>query len=609
MNRFICTLGLTVLATLSIPAFAQDSIAPPTFSTTIPIGTSATVNKVVTIGQVLKPVDILFVVDATGSMAPSISAIATAFAHTVTTVSGFASNVQFGVANYLDGTNQTINGCANDPWAYQVNQPLTANTALVQTVLTNVAGIPASGYGCDIPESGLNALYLAANTTLWRTGSTRIIIWVGDAPGHDPDVIVVSTAGSPAETVTLASAISALQAANVTVIAASATTGPGLDAQCYVTAGCGTSNSPGSDANEAKQITAAAGGADLGIFNPTAIPAAIETAITNAIAMYSSVGLGVSPTPAGVSIGIGPTNPITGAFSRATTDNYNFTVTFTGTLPGVYPFATNALLNGAVDVSEQDTITVTAQPPSISKAFGASSIPLGGNTTLTFTITNLNAVSISGVSFIDSMPAGLTVTGATSDTCGGALGLSPTAIFFSGGAIPAAGSCTISITVSGTSAGVQNNVSGNVAASIVGTGNTASATLLVVSPPMITKAFTPAKILPGGTSAVSFSVANPNGFVGLTGVAFTDSLPSGLTVASPNGLTSTCGGTATATAGSGTISLTGGAIASSGSCVVTVNVTAPEGIYLNSVQVTSTNGGTGNTSSATLFVATSAEPE
>jgi hypothetical protein len=36
---------------------------------------------------------------------------------------------------------------------------------------------------------------------------------------------------------------------------------------------------------------------------------------------------------------------------------------------------------------------------------------------------------------------------------------------------------------------------------------------------------------------------------------------------------------------------------------VTAIVTAPEGIYVNSVQVTSTNGGTGNTSSATVYVA------
>jgi hypothetical protein len=139
-----------------------------------------------------------------------------------------------------------------------------------------------------------------------------------------------------------------------------------------------------------------------------------------------------------------------------------------------------------------------------------------------------------------------------------------------------------------------------------GTGNAASAPLLVIAPPVITKTFSPNKFIPGGTTTVSFSITNPNSFVGggLTGVNFTDALPSGLVVASPSGLTSTCGGTPTANAGSGTVSLSGGSIAPSGSCTVTATVTAPEGIYLNSVQVSSTNGGTGNTSSATVYVAT-----
>jgi hypothetical protein len=121
---------------------------------------------------------------------------------------------------------------------------------------------------------------------------------------------------------------------------------------------------------------------------------------------------------------------------------------------------------------------------------------------------------------------------------------------------------------------------------------------------VISKMFSPAKILPGGTASVSFVIQNPNPLTALTGVGFTDSLPAGLVVATPSALISTCGGTAAATVGSGTISLTGGTITFSGSCTVTANVTAPEGVYLNSVQVTSANGGTGNTSSATLFVAT-----
>jgi hypothetical protein len=129
-------------------------------------------------------------------------------------------------------------------------------------------------------------------------------------------------------------------------------------------------------------------------------------------------------------------------------------------------------------------------------------------------------------------------------------------------------------------------------------------TLDVVSPPVIGKAFTPNKVTPGGTATVSFNISNPNPLSALTGVGFNDSLP-GLVVAAPSALTSNCAGAAIAIPGSGTISLAGAAIAPSGSCTVTTNVTAvSEGVYINSVLVTSANGGAGNTSSATLFAAT-----
>ena len=259
------------------------------------------------------------------------------------------------------------------------------------------------------------------------------------------------------------------------------------------------------------------------------------------------------------------------------------------------------LTGSAGTASATQTETVVA-PPAISKAFGASTIAVNGTTSLTFTITNpaANTVAESGVAFSDSFPAGLVVANPNglSNTCGGtpSAAAGATTVGLTGGTVAISSTCTLSVNVTGTTSGVKDNTTGAVSSTNGGTGNTASASITVASPPTISKAFGASSIPYNGSTSLTFTITNPN-TIGLTGLAFTDSLPGGLVVATPNGLTSTCG-TAAAVAGSGSVSLSGGTVTASNTCSISVNVTGTViGTLTNTTgTITSTESGAGSTS-------------
>ena len=129
-----------------------------------------------------------------------------------------------------------------------------------------------------------------------------------------------------------------------------------------------------------------------------------------------------------------------------------------------------------------------------------------------------------------------------------------------------------------TSVSVSNDI--NATSGTNGTANISQviATYSSVTQPTVAKAFNPTTIALNGTSTLTFTIQNLNGGGGpaipLTNVSFTDNLPSGLLVASPNNASTTCGGgTVTAVAGSKRIKLSGAALAANASCTVTVDVT------------------------------------
>lgn len=264
--------------------------------------------------------------------------------------------------------------------------------------------------------------------------------------------------------------------------------------------------------------------------------------------------------------------------------------------------------SGSADATvDQQTVTASItvlQPPSITKSFNPTTVTPNTASTITFSITNGNSVTINS-SFTDTLAANLMVATPANvvNTCGGTV----TATAGSGSisftnANLAVGTCTIQVNVKSAVDNVYNN-SVTINSTDTGTGNTSSASLTVINAPAIAKVFGAASIPLNGTTSLTFTISSSNTNLTLNGLAFADSLPAGLVVATPANLTNTCGGTATATGGSSSVSLSNASLAAGGSCTVSVSVQGTTaGTKNNNVQVTSTNGGTGNTSSASILV-------
>lgn len=139
-----------------------------------------------------------------------------------------------------------------------------------------------------------------------------------------------------------------------------------------------------------------------------------------------------------------------------------------------------------------------------------------------------------------------------------------------------------------------------------GGGSSSAGPPPTVLPPSIMKVFGASSVGLNGSTSLTFKLSNPNTGQALSGVGFSDDLPSGQVVAAPNALTGTCGGgTITATAGSSSVSLSGATLSVSSSCSFSLNVTGTTTGTQNNVTsvVTSNEGGSGGTASATLIVA------
>jgi hypothetical protein len=259
------------------------------------------------------------------------------------------------------------------------------------------------------------------------------------------------------------------------------------------------------------------------------------------------------------------------------------------------------LLTGVLVCAGLMVLPAVASAATITESFSPASIPLTATSTLTFTIDNPGG-SLHTVMFDDALPSGVRVAGTPTTTCaltGLASSGGPSDIEFTDAALTDS-SCTVSATLRGAQAGHWDNP---VNVTVDGTPTPVTASVDVVAPPSISAAFGTTLLGLDGATPLTFTITNPNPTFSLTGVSFTDTLPTGLVVAGQPATADSCDGVLTADAGTDSLGLSGGQLAP-GTCAVsaTVVATATGMLTDNTTQVLSTEGGIGNSASAALTV-------
>ena len=228
------------------------------------------------------------------------------------------------------------------------------------------------------------------------------------------------------------------------------------------------------------------------------------------------------------------------------------------------------------------TLTVREAPLSVSMSFSPAAIGQGGVSRLTYGLDNGAAVAAASVSLSDSLPAGVVLadppdaqTTCTGGTLTAAAGGSE--VSYSGGTLGAGATCTIAVDVTSTAAGSHRNSTETVTSSL-GASPPAEATLTVdaAAAPDFARVFSPDTIPQGGETQIVFTVDNTANAIAMTGMAFDDPLPSGVSVADTPGASNSCGGTFSPVAGATTLAFTGGVLAAGATCELRVTVRALE---------------------------------
>ena len=351
--------AVTVEITDDDPAGAAVEVSPEELDLLLPEGVRATKQVAVTVppGSAVPAVDVYLLADTTTSMGSTINAVRAGASQLVDELSDSLPGVDlhFGVGDYRD-----LPG--SDP-PFRNRQALTGDR---DAVITAIEGLTLAGGGSDLPEDQLYALdHLATDldpssggSLGFRPEAEKIVVWFGDAPGHDP---ICSRLTGLDHEITESLVAAELRAAEIKVIALSVRS-DGLDAyrstSSILVSLCGSQAMPG----QATRISQVTGGAYLSGINDGALLGVITDLTQGAVGRVDSATLSLTGETVDFLEGIDPASY--GPFNTDEGDSFAFDTQFRGVVPcedqRIQSFvgALDVLFDGGVVAQRPVSVTV-----------------------------------------------------------------------------------------------------------------------------------------------------------------------------------------------------------------------------------------------------------
>lgn len=266
--------------------------------------------------------DVYFLSDTTGSMDSIIANVRIGANSILSALNIPVYDIAFGVGNYRD--------FPNDAYAFRHQLNPTKVTANV----TNEINSWIADEGGDSLEAQLFALDKlaepAGGAIGWRSGAKRIIVWIGDNPGHDP---ICSAISGLTYDITESSVTTKLVNEDIIVLAISTNAITGLDAVPTDPFNEYVGTCPiGGTAGQATRITSATGGTHSTGITPATIVTEIINLVTNAITKIGNLNLVPTGAIAPFVTSITPAGGYND-LPRNTSHLLNFNVQFTGVAP------------------------------------------------------------------------------------------------------------------------------------------------------------------------------------------------------------------------------------------------------------------------------------